>query len=96
MPSRHRTGDSHYYLAVNCPDNYYVNGCSHPDVSDEDLEVFREGLPEKYKQNMACLLTASTQADFKTMQLALGLCNRRSSAVSLVSHCLYLACLLWI
>ena len=76
MPSRHRTGDSHYYPAMNCPDNYYVDGCSHPDVSDEDLEAFREGLPEKYKQNMACLLTASTQADFKTMRLALGLCKQ--------------------
>ena len=76
MPSRHRTGDSHYYPAMNCPDNYYVDGCSHPDVSDKDLEAFREGLPEKYKQNMACLLTASTQADFKTMCLALGLCKQ--------------------
>ena len=76
MPSRHQTGDSHYYPAINCPDNYYVNRCSHSDVSDKDLKAFREGLPEKYKQNMACLLTASTQADFKTMHLALGLCKQ--------------------
>ena len=76
MPSRHRTGNSHYYPAMNCPINYNVDGCSHPDVSDNDLELFREGLPEKYGQNIDCLLTVSTQADFKTLRLALGLCKQ--------------------
>ena len=76
MPSRHRTGDSHYYPAMNLPDNYNVDGCSHPDISDEDLESFREGLPGKYRQNLDCLLTASTQADFKTLRLAVGLCKQ--------------------
>ena len=76
MPSRHHMGDSHYYLAMNHPDNYNVDGCSHPNISDEDLESFREGLPVKYRQNLDCLLTASTQADFKTLHLAVGLCKQ--------------------
>ena len=76
MPSRHRSGDSHYYPAMNLPENYDVDGCGHPDVSDDDLEMFREGLPEKYAQNLDCLLTANTQTDFKTLRLALGLCKQ--------------------
>ena len=73
MPSRHRAGNGHYYPAMNWPDDYEVDGCDHPDVLDGDLERFREGLPEKYRQNIDCLLTATTQADFKTLRLALGL-----------------------
>ena len=75
MPSRHRAGDSQYYPAMNRPDNYDVEGCGHPDISDEDLESLREGLPEKYRENMTFLLAASTQTDFKTLRLALGLCK---------------------
>ena len=73
MPSRHRAGNGHYYPVMNRPDDYEVDGCDHPDVSDGDLERFREGLPEKYRQNIDCLLTATTQADFKILRLALGL-----------------------
>ena len=73
MPSRHRAGDSHYYLAMNRPENYDIDGSSHPDVSDEDLESFREGLPEKYKENLSYLLAANTLTDFKALCLALGL-----------------------
>ena len=75
MPSRHHAGDGHYYLAMNRPDNYDVDGCSHPDISDEDLESFREGLPQKYRENLTFLLAANTQTDFKTLRLALGLCK---------------------
>jgi Transposase family tnp2 len=76
MPSRRRTGDSHYYPAMNCPDNYDVDGCSHHDISDEDLEEYREGLPGKYSKNISCLLTARTLADYRTLRLNLGLCKQ--------------------
>jgi hypothetical protein len=44
MPSRCHTGDSHYYPAMNRPDNYNVNRCCHQDILDEALEEYREGL----------------------------------------------------
>ena len=73
MPSRRCAGNSHYYAAMNLPDNYNINGCCHPDVSDKDLKSFREGLPKKYKENLSCLLAVNTQTDFKALCLALGL-----------------------
>jgi hypothetical protein len=76
MPSRCRKGDGHYYPTMNCPSNYNVNGCCHPDISDDDLEKFQTGLPGKYKQNLDLLLAMKTQTDYKTMRLALGLCKQ--------------------
>jgi hypothetical protein len=76
MPSRRRTGDSHYYPAMNHLDNYNVDRCCHPDISDDALEEYREGLPGKYSKNLAYLLTASTLADYWKMCLALGLCKQ--------------------
>jgi hypothetical protein len=76
MPSRRRMGDSHYYPAMNRPHNYSVNGCCHPDVSDEALEEFQKDLPGKYKQNLDCLLARSTTlVDYRLLCLALGLCK---------------------
>ena len=75
MPSRRRTGDGHYYPAMKRPDNYDVDGCCHPDISDDDLENFQTGLPRKYKQNLGLLLAAKTQSEYKSLRLALGLCK---------------------
>lgn len=76
MPTRHCAGDSQYYPAMNHLDNYHIDGSSHLDISDEDFEMFREGLPGKYRVNLDCLLAVNTQADFKTLCLALGLCKQ--------------------
>jgi hypothetical protein len=40
MLSRHHAGDSHYYPAMNCPDNYNVDRCCHQDISDKALEEY--------------------------------------------------------
>jgi len=58
MPSRRRTGDSHYYPAMNVPDNYRVEGCCHHDVTGNDLSMYRTGLAGKYRQNLDFLLAA--------------------------------------
>ena len=50
MPSRHRTGDGHYYPAMHTPHNYTVSGCNHPDVLDNDLALHRSLLDQKYRQ----------------------------------------------
>ena len=73
IPSRRRTNDGHYYPAMNCPHNYTVDGCCHPDISDDNLEEFREDLPDKYKRNLECLLGATTKAEYKLMRLNLGI-----------------------
>ena len=75
MPSRHRTNDGHYYPVMNCPRDYAVDGCCHPDISDKNLETFQENLPGKYKANLQCLMGVSTHADYKTLHLALGICK---------------------
>jgi len=36
---------------MNCQDDYNVDGCSHPDVSVEDIEKFREGLRKIQAEN---------------------------------------------
>ena len=75
MLSRHCTNNGHYYLVMNCPLDYAVDGCCHPDISDDNLRKFQEDLPGKYKENLQCLLGASTQANYKTLCLALGICK---------------------
>lgn len=52
MPSRHHMNDGHYYPVMNFLHDYAVNGCCHPDISDENLETFQEDLPGKYKANL--------------------------------------------
>ena len=77
MPSRRRMHDGHYYPAMNRPHNYDVEGCSHPDVSDEDLDAFQKSLPRKYKDNLDCLLAGSTTlTDYRALRLVLGLCKQ--------------------
>ena len=57
MPSRHHMHDNHYYPAMNHLHNYDVEGCSHPDVSDEDLDAFQKALPRSTKPTWtACWL----------------------------------------
>ena len=41
MPSRHCTGDGHYFPVMNQPHNYTVSGCCHPDIQDKDLGMYR-------------------------------------------------------
>jgi hypothetical protein len=53
--------------AMNCPHNYNVDGCCHPDISDANLKQFQEGLPSTYKQNMEYLLAVRTTADYKLL-----------------------------
>ncbi len=76
MPSRHRTGDGHYYPAMHQPDNYEVAGCSHPDIRNEDLSGCQIHLNQKYKQNLEFLLCANTQGEYRTWRLAVGLCKQ--------------------
>ena len=76
MPSRHRTGDGHYYPAMHRPDNYKVAGCSHPDIRNEDLSGCRIHLNQKYKRNLEFLLCANTQGEYCTRRLAVGLCKQ--------------------
>ena len=76
MPSRHRTGDGHYYPAMRRPANYTVAGCSHSDVRNEDLAAFRSTLDEKYRRNLDRLLAVRTQAEYRLQRLNLGLCKQ--------------------
>src|SRR6266404_4276510 len=76
MLSRRRMGDSHYYPTMNCPIDYAVANCVHPDVTDDDLAECRDQLPVKYAQNINFLLGARTQADYRQRQLDLGLCKQ--------------------
>ena len=76
MPSRHRTGDGHYYPAMLIPHDYTVLGCDHPDVLDNDLAAHRNHLDHKYQQNLAYLLAANTQTDFRIRRLEVGLCKQ--------------------
>ena len=76
MPSRHRTGDGHYFPAMNLPQNYTVSGCCHPDIQDKDLGVYRVNLDQKYRQNLAHLLSARTQAEYRARRLEVGLCKQ--------------------
>jgi hypothetical protein len=85
MPSRRCTGNGHYYPAMSCPDNYNVDGCRHPDISDEALEEFQDGLPGKYSKNLVYPLAASALANYRTRRLAWDSVSRQSSVVSLVS-----------
>jgi hypothetical protein len=76
MPSRHHDGDSHYYPAMNCPDNYGVPGCCHPDVTAANLHTYQSELPRKYKENMGYLLAADTLTEYRGHCLAVGLCKQ--------------------
>jgi hypothetical protein len=61
---------------MNCPDDYNVEGCCHPDILDVDLENFQVGLPGKYQANLDCWLAANTLTDYRNLHLALGLCKQ--------------------
>jgi hypothetical protein len=76
MPSRRRTGDSHYYPAMNRPYDYNVEGCCHPDITDSDLDIYRSNLPRKYRENLDFLLASRTQGEFRSRRLAVGLCKQ--------------------
>ena len=76
MPSRHRTGDGHYYPAMHTPYNYSVSGCDHPDVLDNDLALHRTHLDQKYWRNMNYLLASNTQTEFRVRRLEVGLCKQ--------------------
>ena len=76
MPSRHRTGDGHYYPAMHIPHNYTVSGCDHPDILDNNLASYRSQLDQKYRRNLAYLLAANTQAEFRVRHLEVGLCKQ--------------------
>ena len=76
MPSRHRTGDGHYYPIMHRPHDYDLIGCSHSDVHNEDLSRYRADLAQKYKQNLEFLLASHTQTEYRTRCLAVGLCKQ--------------------
>ena len=76
IPSRCCMHDSHYYPAMNHPHDYKVLGCCHPNISDDNLEKFKEDIATKYKANLNCLLAASTLSEYKSLCLALGLCKQ--------------------
>jgi hypothetical protein len=75
MPSRHCKGDGQYYPALQCPHNYNLAGCSHPDIHDRDLQKYRSNLLQKYQQNIQHLLATRTQNDYQLQRLKVGLCN---------------------
>ena len=76
MPSRHRTGDGHYYPAMNTPQNYTVSGCDHADVLDSDLALHRTQIDQKYQRNLNYLLASNTQTEFRVRRLEVGLCKQ--------------------
>ena len=76
MPSRHHTGDGHYYPAMLMPHNYTVPGCEHSDILDNDLAAHCTHLDLKYQRNLDYLLAANTQLDFHIRRLEVGLCKQ--------------------
>jgi hypothetical protein len=76
MPSRHRKGDSHYFPAMNKPENYTVARSCHPDVTFANLGKYCHDLPRKYESNIRFLLEATTKRNFAACRLAVGLCKQ--------------------
>ena len=76
MPSRHCTGDGHYYPAMLTLHDYTVLGCDHSDVLDNNLAAHCNHLDQKYRQNLDYLLTANTQTEFHVRRLEVGLCKQ--------------------
>ena len=76
MPSRHHTGNGHYYPAMHVPHNYTVSGCDHPDILDNNLASYCSQLDQKYCRNLAYLLAANTQTEFRVRRLKVGLCKQ--------------------
>jgi hypothetical protein len=85
MPSHHHKGDGHYYPALQCPHNYNLAGCSHPDIHNHDLQKYRSNLSQKYQQNIQHLLAARTQNDYQLRHLIVGLCKQ--TLFSSLPHC---------
>ncbi|KAH8978596.1 hypothetical protein EDB86DRAFT_2815812 [Lactarius hatsudake] len=76
MPSRCRYGDGHYYPVMSCPlGDYDVPGCCHADISNADLQMYRDDLPLKYNVNMRYLLASRTHADYRQRRLDFGICK---------------------
>ena len=96
MPSWHHKGDKHYYPVMQCPNNYNLAGCSHPDIPSRDLVQYQSNLTQKYKKNIENLLAASTQCNYKTWCHELGLCKQ--TLLSGLPHCPLpcLTFLLWV
>ena len=61
----------HHYPTIYCPHDYRLEGCCHPDISDDDLK--EEDLPSKYKANLDHLLAASMLSEHKSLCVAVGL-----------------------
>ena len=58
------------------PHEYTVLSCDHPNVLDNNLAVHHNHLDHKYQQNLAYLLTANTQTEFRIWRLEVGLCKQ--------------------
>jgi hypothetical protein len=76
MPSWHRKGDSHYFPAMNRPENYSIARSCHPDVTFANLGKYCHDLPWKYEMNIKYLLCTTTKRNYATHRLAVGLCKQ--------------------
>lgn len=75
ITGRRRDGDPHYYPVMLKPDSYMINGCSHEDVTFNDLQSFRQNISATYERNLRILLSARTLAQYNRYRLQTGLCK---------------------
>jgi hypothetical protein len=69
---RRKPGGSHYYFALQRPDDYAVPGCSHDDIDPADIAAWVPSQRE-YMKNLAKLLRARNRADYERLRLETGL-----------------------
>ncbi|EIW62750.1 uncharacterized protein TRAVEDRAFT_34095 [Trametes versicolor FP-101664 SS1] len=72
LPGRHKPGCPHYYPALLKPLGDPVPGCDHNDISLASIP-----LPsvQAYQRNLQLLLSARSEAQFKQLRKATGLCK---------------------
>ena len=75
ITGRRREGDPHYFPVMSKPDSYTIPGCSHEDVTFEDLQNFRENISATYERNLRLLLSARTLTQYNKYRLQTGLCK---------------------
>ena len=76
MPGRRRDKDTHYYPVMSLPRAYTVIQCCHPDISINDLALYRKQLSWKYEQNIRHLLESDSEKQFRERRLDVGLCKQ--------------------
>ena len=75
LPGRRHEQDPHYYPVMLKPVDYMVSGCTHDDITFQDLQQYRNDTRHRYMANLEMLVSSWNTTHFNATHLKTGLCK---------------------